>query len=117
MRRAASKSVAIWASWNCTALKLGDGFAELMALFHVGGGSLERARSHPDHLRANPDPAFVQRLDRDLVALPDRPEHVFLGHAAPIEDQLGGARRPDAQLVLLLADREAGEVPLDQERR
>ena len=39
-----------------------------------------------DHLRADADAALVQRLDRDLVALADRAEHVLVGHLAVIEE-------------------------------
>ena len=90
-------------------------FAELVALFHVGGGSLECTCRHADHLGPNPDSPLVERLDRNLVALPHRPEHVLRRDDATIEDQLGGARCPDAQLVFLLPDGESRETLLDQE--
>ena len=78
---------------------------------------IERALREADHLRADADAAFVQRLDRDLVALADLAEHVRARHAAVFEDQLAGAARADAELVFLLADREPGEPALDDERR
>ena len=37
---------------------------------------VERADRQAEHLRADADAAFVQRLDRDLVALADLAEHV-----------------------------------------
>src|SRR5439155_22094243 len=43
-------------------------------------------------------------------------EAVLLRHAAVLEDKLARRGGADAELVLLLADREAGEVALDQER-
>ena len=77
---------------------------------------LERALREPDHLRADADAAFVERFDGDLVALADLAEHVALRHAAVFEDQLAGAAGADAELVFLLADREAGQAALDEER-
>src|SRR3712207_8826587 len=44
-----------------------------------------------------------------------RAEDVLLRHLDAVEDQLRRARRADAELVLLLADAEAGEVALDDE--
>ena len=78
---------------------------------------VQRALREADHLRADADAAFVERLDGDLVALADLAEHVRSRHAAVLEDQLARAARTDAELVFLLADREAGRVALDQERR
>ena len=75
-----------------------------------------RRGARPSHLRADADAAFVQRLDGDLVALADFAEHVRFRHAAVFENQLAGGRRADAELVFLLADGEAGEVALDEER-
>ena len=66
---------------------------------------VERALREADHLRADADAPFVQRLDRDLVALADLAEHVRARHAAVVEQQLAGAARADAELVFLLADR------------
>ena len=79
-------------------------------------GVVERAAGEPDHLRADADASFVQRLDRDLVALADLAEDVRRGHAAVLEDELARAARADAELVLLLADRESGDPALDEER-
>ena len=76
----------------------------------------QRATGDADHLGADADPSFVQRLDGDLVALACLPQDVFLRHAAVFEDQLARGRRADAELVLLLPHREAGEVALDEER-
>ena len=67
------------------------------------------------HLRANADAAFVQRLNRDLVALANFAQHVLLGHAAVFQDQLAGAGSANAQLVFFFADGEAGKVLLDDE--
>ena len=77
---------------------------------------IERALREADHLRADADASFVQRLDRDLVALADLAEHVRARHAAVLEQQLARAARADAELVFLLADREPGEAALDEKR-
>ena len=77
---------------------------------------IERALREADHLRADADAAFVERLDGDLVALADLAEDVRRRHAALLEQQLAGAARADAELVFLLADREPGEAALDEER-
>src|SRR5690606_20384439 len=71
----------------------------------------------PEHLRADADASFVQRLDRDLVALADLAEHVLFRDAAVVHDQLDRRGRPDAELVLLLADTEAVRLPFDDESR
>ena len=91
-------------------------FAELFALLRVGERMIERALRQAHHLRADADAAFVQCLDRDLVALADFADHVGFGNAAIVQDQLAGGRRADAELVFLLADLEAREIAFDQER-
>ena len=88
-----------------------------MPLLGVMQTVVERALRDPDHLRADPDAALVERLDGDLVALAHLAEHVSLGHPAAFQHQLAGRGRPDAELVLLLADLEAREGALDQEAR
>ena len=97
------------------ALEFGDGFAELLALLRVLAGVFPGAAGQPDHLRADADAAFVQRLDGDLVSLADFAQHILLRHAAVFENQLAGGRGADAQLVFLLADGESGEIFLDHE--
>ena len=98
-------------------LELGDRLAELLALLRVGDGVLERALGEADHLRADADAALVQRFDRDLVSLSDLAEDVGARHAAVLQDQLARAARADPELVLLLADREAGERRARRETR
>jgi hypothetical protein len=79
--------------------------------------SSRRARpARADHLRADADAPFVQRLDGDLVALADLAEHVGARHAAILEQQLARAAGADAELVFLLADGEAGKAALDEKR-
>src|ERR1017187_6873200 len=96
-------------------LELADGAAELLALLRVLDGEFPGATGQPEHLRADVDAAFVQRLDGDLVALADFAQHVALGHAAIFHDQLAGAGRPDAEFVFLLADGDSRGVFLDDE--
>ena len=40
---------------------------------------IERALGEPEHLRADADAPFVERLDRDLVAFADLAEHARVG--------------------------------------
>ena len=78
---------------------------------------IERALRQTDHLRADTDAPFVERLDRDLVALADFANHVRLGNLAIVENQLAGGRRANPELVFFLPDLKSGEFALDQERR
>ena len=69
------------------------------------------AARQPDHLRPDRDPALVQRLDRDLVALArPRPARWPCGtrQLSRISSQVDEARMPE--LVLLLAHLKAREV-------
>ena len=75
----------------------------MAALLRVFDRVIERALRETEHLRADADAPFVQRLDRDLVALADVAEHVGARHAV-LEDQLARAAGADAELVFLLAD-------------
>src|SRR5439155_810622 len=97
-------------------LKVTDGLAKLLALTGVGDGVIERATRQANHLRANGDPAFVERLDGDLVPLAHFTHHVLARHAAIVENQLARGRRAEAQLVLLFAYLEAGKAALDEKR-
>src|SRR5207245_5065396 len=96
-------------------LKLRDRLAELLALLRVFQRRVQRAARHSDHLRADADPARVEGLDRDLVALTDLTDDVRRGDLAMIQDQLGGRRRSDAELVLALTDAEARAAALHGE--
>ena len=59
----------------------------------------------------DPDPALVQGLDGDLVALPDRTEHVPGRDDTLLQNELGRARRPDSELVLLLTHGKPRKIP------
>ena len=76
---------------------------------------VERALGEADHLGADRDAAFVQRLDGNPVALSDVAEHVRGWHHALVEEQLAGAAGADAELVFLFSDGEAGESSFDHE--
>src|SRR6185436_7931453 len=99
------------------ALERGDGVPELLSFLRIGRRVIERPLGKPEHLRTNANPAFIQRLDGDLVALADFAEDTVYRHCAVLEDQLTGAAGADAELVFLLANREAGRTAVDQERR
>ena len=88
----------------------------MLSFVHVVERRGERSLRDADHLRADSDASFVERLDGDLVSLAGFAEDVFLRHTAVFENQLTGRRRANAGLVFLLADAEAGEVALDEER-
>src|SRR4029453_8891538 len=87
------------------------------ALLRVLERQLEGSLRETRHLRADADAALVECLDRDLVALAGLAERVLLRHAAALQDQLAGRGSADPELVLLLADAEAGIRPLHQEAR
>ena len=115
-RRAASTSTAARAIWCWTAWNSAIALPNCLPLFRVGDRRVERAAREADHLRADADASFVERLDRDLVALADLAEDVRRRHPAVLEDQLAGAAGADAELVFLLADGEPGDAALDEER-
>jgi hypothetical protein len=77
---------------------------------------VQGALRETEHLRADPDPSLVERLDGDLVAGAHLAEHVGAGDPHTLEDQLARRRGPDAELVLLLADGEPLGVAVDEER-
>ena len=104
------------ASWNCTPWKSAIALPNCLRSLRVADGVIERALRQADHLRADADASLVERLDRDLVALAELAEHAGARHLAVLEDQLAGAARADAELVFLLADREARRPALDEER-
>ena len=96
-------------------LELGDGLAELMPLLRIAQPVVERPLGDAHHLGADPDASFVEGLDGDLVALADLAQDVLARDADALQDQLASGGRADAELVLLLAHREPGEVALHQE--
>src|SRR5438105_7275948 len=97
-------------------LELRDRLAELLSIARVRDRVIERALRQADHLRADADAPFVQRLDRDLVAFADLAEDVRARDAALVEQQLAGAARADTELVLFFADGEPFDAALDEKR-
>src|SRR6516165_5915893 len=69
------------------------------------------------HLRTDTDASFVESFDCDLVTLSNFTQNVPFGNAAIFQNQFAGARRPDAEFVLLFADSESGKVTFYEERR
>ena len=98
-------------------MELADRLAELASFLRVLERGVKGAVRDADHLRADADAPAIQRVDGDLVALADRPEHVVVRHLDTVENQLRRARRANAELVLLLTDGKSREPPLDDERR
>ena len=107
--------MAIWASWKLHRQEFSDRPTELPAFLYIGGGGLERSGGDTDHLGSDANPAFVQRLNGNLVTLTHRPEHIVRWNQALLKDQLSGTGCPDAELVLLLPHGEPREVSLHQE--
>ena len=93
-----------------------DRLAELPALARVGGRVVGRALGDAQRLRGDAEPRAVERGHRDLEAPVDLADEVLRGDADVVEDRLAGRRAADAELVLELADAEAGPVGLDDER-
>src|SRR6185369_14086002 len=91
-------------------LELVDRLAELFPFARVGDRVIDRALRETDHLGANADAPFVQRFDRDLVALANLAEHVAARDAALLEEEFAGAARADPELVFFLADGEPGKA-------
>ena len=73
------------------------------------------------HLRGAADagaqlePADIEDVEGDLMAFALLAEEVLHRHLAVVEDDLGGGRAFDAELLLFGADDQAGEALLDQE--
>ena len=100
---------------NWIALELVDRLAELPALARVGGGVVGRALGDPDGLGGDAEARVVERAERDGEALALGADQVLVRDADVVEDRLAGRRALDAELVLELADAEAGPVGLDHE--
>ena len=77
---------------------------------------VERPLGEPNHLRTDADPSFVQGLDRNLVAFANLAKEVSTRDAALFKEQFARAARADAELVLFLAHREAGQSAFNEKR-
>ena len=67
----------------------------------------ERTFGQPEHLRRNANAAFVQRLDRDLVALAHLAQNAVSSNGHVIQNDFAGRRGANAELVFFLADLQA----------
>src|SRR3954447_21387833 len=94
-----------------------DLLPERLALARVLDGALE-ARAH-DAARARRDgeAALVERVHRDLEALPLLADEVLRRHLDVLEEELPGRAGPDPELVLRVAGRDSLPLALDDERR
>ncbi len=59
----------------------------------VAGRVMPRSFGEAQHLRADTDAAFIQRFDRDLVALATLSKQVLFRNQAILKNQLAGAGR------------------------
>src|SRR5207244_11076976 len=91
-------------------LKFVEALSELLSLARIGKRTFKRAARHADHLRANPDAAFVKSFDRNFVATAYFSQHVFLRHKAFFQNQFSRRRGANTELVFFFTDGEAFEV-------
>src|SRR5688572_3210241 len=77
---------------------------------------IERALCQAEHLCADADTPFVQRLDRDLVPLTDVAQDVLVTDSHTVQNQLDRRGRANAEFVFLLANREPINTALNQKR-
>mmetsp|Transcript_107946 Transcript_107946/g.300101 ORF Transcript_107946/g.300101 Transcript_107946/m.300101 type:complete len:273 (+) Transcript_107946:390-1208(+) len=91
--------------------------AELLPRANVPQRIVVGALGEANHLGADADAALVEEADGHLIPLADLAQHRARGHATGVEVQLAGRRGADAQLVLLLADLQAGVVALHHKSR
>ena len=96
-------------------VEFGDRLAELLAVARVAHAQLQAVFRGADGANAQFPATDVEDVERDLVTLPDLPQHSVRGDLAVLQDQ--GARRaaPNSQLVLLGTDRQTLGRALDQE--
>ena len=105
------------ASLNCSAWKLGERLAELLALVQVAARRVERALRGADRAGRDVDAPAVQPLHRDAEALAFAAQQVLGRHAHVVEvDGARGLAVP-AHLVFLLAVADAGRVGRHREGR
>ena len=96
--------------------EVGDGLAESLALLGVGDGMLQRGARAADAARAQLEAADVENVEGDDVAFADVAENVLHRHLAVVQDERRSGRAANAHLLFFVADGEAGEILLDQER-
>src|SRR2546427_1691284 len=71
--------------------------------------------SNAYHLSSDADAALVECLDGNFVAFSKLPQNVSPRNAAILEDQFASAGRPDAEFVLLFADRKSWKIAFNKE--
>src|SRR5262249_8219433 len=96
-------------------LEVRDHVAELLALARVAHRGLERRLGDAHGERGDADPPAVEDAEGVHEAATLLAEEGLRGHAAVLEDELGGVGRAYAELVLLLARAEALRPALDDE--
>ncbi len=95
--------------------ELADGFAEGFALFGVANAVVEGGAGSSDGGVAELVAADVEDVEGDVVAFADLAEEVGGGDLAVGKDERAGGAAADAELVLFLADGEAGGAFFDEE--
>ena len=71
-------------------LKFGDGLAELLPLFCILDGVIERTLGESHQLGTDADAPFVQGFDGDFIAFAEFTEKIFFGNTALVHDQFAG---------------------------
>ena len=90
----------------------GDRAAERVALLRVARGEVERGLRDADGLRGDPDPAAVERAQRDAHAAAGLAQALARG---VLEREVGGRGGVQAHLLLLACDAEAVGAGADEE--
>src|SRR5204862_1756459 len=97
-------------------LELGDWLFELDVLLRLATRRLERRARDTDRPCADPDPSFVEDLQRVEETLVDLPQPLLVADLDLFQDQLGRVRRVQPHLLDALAGAKAGRSALDDER-
>src|SRR4051812_35016857 len=96
-------------------LEFGDGRAKLFTLQREFPRSVERAAGDSERLAGNPDPAAIERGERDIQALALGAQQAVRRHEDVVKEQLRRRRSRDAELVLKLGNLEALRLRVDDE--
>ncbi len=96
-------------------LELADRLPELLALMEIGDDDIEASGHDPERSGRKHDPLIIEAGHKHLDALTHAAKHVFLRHLAIREDEFRRVRSAHAELVELLAGREAGKCLFHQE--
>ena len=98
-------------------LEVGQRLAELLALHDIARRRLQAGTRAAQRAGADVDAPSVETHHRDLEAVPLGAEPVGDRHLAILEDHRGRRLAVPAELVLLLAERQAGRPRLDHQGR